>query len=117
MDGGGHGARGKPFRSQLLKWIGNKQKQADAIIAHFPKCFGTYFEPFLGSGGVLGVLSPERAFASDGVLPLIEIWRSLLSEKEQLKLDYADRHALIARLGKTRAYQRVLQNYNAGPNG
>jgi DNA adenine methylase len=116
-DGGGRVARGKPFRSQLLKWIGNKQQQADAIIAYFPKRFGTYFEPFLGSGGVLGVLSPRRAFASDGFLPLIEIWRSLLSDKEQLKLDYADRHALVAKLGKTRAYQRVLENYNAGPNG
>jgi len=41
-----------PFRAQLLKWIGNKQQQADAIIAHFPSVFGTYFEPFLGSGAL-----------------------------------------------------------------
>jgi DNA adenine methylase len=106
-----------PFRSQLLKWIGNKQKQADAIIAHFPTGFGTYFEPFLGSGGVLGVLSPERAIASDGFLPLMEIWRSLPSDREQLKRDYADRYALIARLGKKRAYEQILESYNARPNG
>jgi len=106
-----------PFRPQLLKWVGNKQKQANGIIAHFPRTFGTYFEPFLGSGGVLGVLSPQRAFASDGFLPLMEIWRSLLSDKEQLKQDYADRHALTARLGKKRAYHRVLESYNAQPNG
>jgi hypothetical protein len=37
----------KPFRTQLLKWVGNKQKQAGAIISHFPKTFGTYYEPFL----------------------------------------------------------------------
>jgi DNA adenine methylase len=106
-----------PFRSQLLKWIGNKQKQADAIIAHFPTGFGTYFEPFLGSGGVLGVLSPERAIASDGFLPLMEIWRSLPSGKEQLKRDYAERYALIAKLGKKRAYGQILESYNARPNG
>ncbi len=63
----------RPFRAQLLKWIGNKQKQADAIIAHFPSGFGTYFEPFLGSGGVLGVLAPDRASASDVFPPLMEI--------------------------------------------
>ena len=106
-----------PFRAQLLKWIGNKQKQADAIIAHFPGAFGTYFEPFLGSGGVLGVLSPARAVASDGFLPLIEIWRALLKDKQQLKQDYADRYALIARLGKHQAYARVQSSYNSAPNG
>ncbi len=41
------GAVAKPFRTQLLKWVGNKQKQAGAIISHFPKTFGTYYEPFL----------------------------------------------------------------------
>jgi DNA adenine methylase len=106
-----------PFRAQLLKWIGNKQQQADAIIAHFPSVFGTYFEPFLGSGGVLGVLSPPRAIASDGFLPLIEIWRALLRDKQQLKQEYADRYALIARLGKQKAYARVQGSYNAAPNG
>jgi len=106
-----------PFRAQLLKWIGNKQQQADAIIAHFPSVFGTYFEPFLGSGGVLGVLSPARAIASDGFLPLIEIWRALLRDKQQLKQDYADRYALIARLGKQKAYSRIQGSYNAAPNG
>lgn len=106
-----------PFRAQLLKWIGNKQKQADAIIAHFPSVFGTYFEPFLGSGGVLGVLSPPRAVASDGFLPLIEIWRALLQDKQRLKQQYADRYALIARLGKQKAYEQVQNSYNAAPNG
>jgi len=110
-------AKPGPFRAQLLKWIGNKQQQADAIIAHFPSVFGTYFEPFLGSGGVLGVLAPARAVASDGFLPLIEIWRALLQAKQQLKQDYADRYALIARLGKQRAYARVQSSYNSAPNG
>ena len=106
-----------PFRSQLLKWIGNKQQQADAIIAYFPPDFGTYFEPFLGSGGVLGVLSPTRAVASDGFEPLMEIWRSLLDDREALKRHYAERHALLAQFGKKGAYQRILRSYNAHPNG
>jgi len=100
-----------------LKWVGNKQKQADAIIAHLPPRFGTYFEPFLGSGGVLGVLAPPRAVASDGFPPLMEIWRALRDDKERLKRDYAERHASIATLGKRKAYERVLRRYNEQPNG
>lgn len=107
----------KPFRTQLLKWVGNKQKQADAIIDHFPKQFGTYFEPFLGSGGVLGVLAPKKAVASDTFAPLAEIWQTLHDDKEKLKQQYADRHALIAQLGKKAAYEKVLACYNAKPNG
>jgi DNA adenine methylase len=107
----------RPFRTQLLKWIGNKQRQADAIIGHFPKRFGTYFEPFLGSGGVLGVLAPERAVASDSFIPLMEIWQDLREDKERLKRHYTDRYALLQVMGKERCYEHVLANYNARPNG
>ncbi len=107
----------RPFRAQLLKWIGNKQRQADAIIRHFPNRFGTYFEPFLGSGGVLGVLAPKRAVASDSFLPLMEIWQMLHDDKEKLKRHYAERYALLEKIGKEHCYDRILANYNARPNG
>lgn len=107
----------RSFHTQLLKWVGNKQKQADSIIAHFPKRFGTYFEPFLGSGGVLGTLAPERAVASDVFLPLVEIWQTLRADKELLKRQYADRHALISSMGKREAYEAVLKHFNEHPNG
>lgn len=109
--------RTKPFRMQLLKWVGNKQKQADSIIEFFPKQYGTYFEPFLGSGGVLGVLAPAKAVASDSFAPLVTIWQTLRDDKEKLKQQYAERHALIARLGKKAAYDKVLASYNAASNG
>ncbi|MBB1089690.1 DNA adenine methylase [Rhodopseudomonas palustris] len=107
----------KPFRTQLLKWIGNKQQQADLIISFFPKQFNTYFEPFLGSGGVLGVLAPKKAVASDTFAPLIQIWQTLHNHKELLKKQYAERYALIAQLGKKTAYESVRANYNRIPNG
>jgi len=106
-----------PFRMQLLKWIGNKQKQADAIIAHFPKHFATYYEPFLGSGGVLGVLAPKQAVASDAFSPLIEIWQTLHDDRTLLKRQYAERHALITSMGKKGSYEHILARYNARPNG
>lgn len=107
----------RPFRMQLLKWIGNKQKQADSIIEFFPARFGTYYEPFLGSGGVLGVLAPKDAVASDTFSPLVQIWQTLQSDKEKLKQQYAERYALINEWGKKTAYDKVLASYNTNPNG
>ena len=49
----------RPFSLQLLKWVGNKQRFAHEIVSYFPDRFGTYFEPFLGSGGVLGPWRPK----------------------------------------------------------
>ena len=107
----------KPFKSQLLKWVGNKQKQATDIISFFPNTFGTYFEPFLGSGGVLGVLAPRKAVAGDVYKPLVEIWQTLHADKELLKSQYAERHALSQNLGKKEAYKKILDRYNSNPNG
>lgn len=107
----------KPFRQQLLKWVGNKQKQADSIISYFPEKFGTYYEPFLGSGGVLGVLAPHRAVASDTFGSLVEIWQSLREDIDGLKHHYSERYKLIANMGKKYAYAHVLASYNARPNG
>lgn len=107
----------RSFKIQLLKWIGNKQKHAEWILANFPERFGVYFEPFLGSGGVLGVLAPQRAVAGDVFAPLMEIWQTLRRDKEGLKRQYADRHSLIERFGKQAAYDSVLASYNSCPNG
>lgn len=108
---------GAPFFTQLLKWVGNKQRQAPEIIRHFPSNFATYREPFLGGGGVLGVLAPNSGVASDAFAPLVEIWVTLSTKPRQLKSWYADRHALIAELGKQKAYATVLESYNRKPNG
>lgn len=106
----------KPFKTQLLKWIGNKQKQAPDIVSFFPKKYGTYIEPFLGGGGVLGVLAPKVAIASDIFEPLIDIWKTLEADKELLKKQYKDRYALVLKLGKKEAYDKILANYNKNPN-
>jgi DNA adenine methylase len=106
-----------PLKGQLLKWIGNKQKFAPEIISYLPSTYVTYREPFLGSGAVLARLAPRHAVASDVFEPLVEIWRKLHDDVDDLVSWYADRHALIADLGKVEAYERVKASYNAGPNG
>ncbi|WP_217895042.1 Dam family site-specific DNA-(adenine-N6)-methyltransferase [Sphingobium sp. Z007] len=105
------------MKGQLLKWIGNKQKFAAEIITYLPKQYGTYYEPFLGSGAVLAHLAPERAVASDAFGPLVEIWQKLHDDTEQVVRWYSDRHALVAKMGKVEAYEHVKAAYNASPNG
>lgn len=107
----------QPFKQQLLKWIGNKQRFADEIIRYFPDYFGTYYEPFLGSGAVLGTLAPRLAVASDTFTPLMEIWRTLKNNPSLLTQWYADRRALLGTMSKRDAYETVKRQYNASPNG
>lgn len=102
---------------QLLKWIGNKQRFAPAIISCFPPRFGRYFEPFLGSGAILGTLAPRKAFASDSFAPLMEIWQTLKAAPELLKKWYRDRWSLLAHAPKIEVYELIKASYNKRPNG
>ena len=106
-----------PFRLHLLKWIGNKQRFAHEIASYFPARFGTYFEPFLGSGAVLGTLAPPSALASDVFGPLIEIWSTLRTSPETLTGWYAERWHAMARGDKMEEYEKIKAAYNARPNG
>ena len=105
-----------PFKMQLLKWVGNKQRFAHEIIGYFPAEFGTYFEPFLGSGAVLATLAPERAVAADAYRPLIEIFMTLGNRPDTLRGWYRDRWERMHVVGKQRAYADVLTSYNLSPN-
>jgi len=106
-----------PFKKPLLKWVGNKQRFAHEIISSFPDQFGTYYEPFIGSGAVLATLIPDKALGSDSFKPLIEIWKTLRESPDTLKQWYAERwHAMMAG-DKVEVYERIKASYNANPNG
>lgn len=106
-----------PFRTQLLKWIGNKQRIAHEIASFFPKDIRTYYEPFLGSAAVLAALQPPAALGSDVFGPLMEIWRSLRKSPELLVQWYRDRYEEYRRYGKPEGYERMKDRYNSTPNG
>lgn len=106
-----------PFTKQLLKWVGNKQRFVHEIASYFPAEIGTYFEPFLGSGAVLGTLSPQKAIASDIFRPLMEIWQTLHDNPTLLKQWYAERWQQMASGDKIEEYERIKAAYNARPNG
>ena len=106
-----------PFKTQLLKWIGNKQKFADEIVGSFPLAFNRYFEPFLGSGGVLATLNPENALASDAFPPLMEIWQTLKNNPNELKEWYRSRWVTANSENKKEGYEKIKASYNKQPNG
>jgi len=105
----------QPFSLQLLKWIGNKQRYAHEIVSYFPPSYGTYYEPFLGSGAVLGTLAPKRAIASDVLPPLMGIWLTLASEPQRLLRWYRSRWEAYQR-APTRTYERIRARFSRKPN-
>ncbi|MGD0229542.1 MAG: DNA adenine methylase [Syntrophorhabdales bacterium] len=107
----------RPFTTQLLKWIGNKQRFGHEIVASFPNRFGRYFEPFVGSGGVLATLAPRHALASDSFAPLIEIWSTLKVDPGRLKAWYRERWQMAHGDHKKEGYERIKASYNRAPNG
>lgn len=106
-----------PFKTQLLKWVGNKQRMASTIVSYFPERFGTYYEPFLGSGAVLGTLNPSKGVGSDVLPQLIGIWKMVKEDPERLVAAY-DRHRSRIDAGedKRAVYQDALSAYNSNPN-
>lgn len=106
------------FKPQLLKWVGNKQRFAPQIISLFPDDMGTYYEPFLGSGGVLGTLAPTCAVASDVLRPLMDIWLTLKNDPDELIHWYAERRDDLDTHDQVRErYAEVLERFNKNPNG
>lgn len=106
-----------PFKIQLLKWIGNKQRFAHEIASYFPTDVKMYYEPFLGSGAVLATMQPPVALGSDWFDPLVEIWQTLHSAPDKLVRWYTERYKEYFDHEKPLGYERIKARYNASPNG
>ena len=107
----------EPFKLQLLKWVGNKQRVAHHIVNMFPSSYRTYWEPFLGSGAVLGTLQPRRAVGSDSFLPLIGIWEQLHADSATLVEWYRERYEeYMGGENRKEAYEVIKTRYNSSPN-
>lgn len=102
------------FSTQLLKWVGNKQRFAHEIISFFPSKFGCYWEPFLGSGAVLGTLAPKTAVGSDMFEPLIKIFATVKDNPSLAVKWYSDRWHFAKEVGKREAYEEIKARYNKG---
>ena len=106
-----------PFKMQLLKWVGNKQRFGHEIGGYFPATYRRYYEPFLGSGGVLAVIQPHTALGSDGFKPLAAIWITLQSDPTLLIAWYGERYSMLKRAkDRVQAYEEIKAAYNESPN-
>lgn len=107
-------ARKRPV-GQVLKWVGNKFRYAEIITEHLPAEFGSYFEPFVGTGAVLATMRPEHAVAGDTLPMLITLHRTVQEDPDSLLEHYAVWRDRVAELGRP-AYDEVRNHYNAEPN-
>jgi len=70
----------KPF----LKWAGGKRKLLSKIQNYIPKEFSIYYEPFVGGGAVLFYLLPKKAIVSDVSEELINVYRVIKNNVNEL---------------------------------
>ena len=109
----------------LLKWIGNKQRFAETIIAYMPETFNNYYEPFLGSGAVLAELLYmdttrlfphfQHAYGSD-ILPfLIDIFE-ITKEKPDDLIKYYRSEITEYYENPENKYREIQARFNANHN-
>lgn len=106
-----------PPKSQLLKWVGNKQKFAGEITKCFPTKFNTFYEPFLGSGAVMATIAPSKGVGSDAFKPLIDIWQKLKEDPNELIDWYAQRRNRIDVEDQVQVYEDIKASFNLNNNG
>lgn len=76
----------RPF----LKWVGGKRQLLPVLRRFYPDSFGTYFEPFLGSGAVFfdlaarGALDGNTAVLSDANPDLIGCYRRVRNSLDEV---------------------------------
>jgi len=73
-----------PAPRPFLKWAGGKSSLLPHIRERVPANFETYFEPFLGAGAVFFGLAPPRAVLSDINIEVINAFRVVRSNVEEL---------------------------------
>jgi DNA adenine methylase len=106
-----------PPKSQLLKWVGNKQRFAGEIAQFFPAKYNTFCEPFIGSGAIIATVAPRQGIGSDIFKPLIDIWQKLKEDPNGLIDWYAERRNRIEVEDKKEVYKSVLASFNSKHNG
>ena len=109
----------------MLKWIGNKQRFAETIVAYMPQQFNNYYEPFLGSGAVMAELlysdgaklMPhfQKAYGSD-ILPFLVDIFILAKENPELLTEYYRREITEYYLSPEKKYNEIREDFNKNHN-
>lgn len=95
----------------VIKWSGSKRNQAHAILAYMPTDFETYYEPFIGGGSVMCMLSPKKGVAGDTCQPLVAFWNMLREFPNVLIESYAENWQKLQDKGVSYYYE-VRDRFN-----
>jgi DNA adenine methylase len=68
----------------ILKWAGGKAQLLDILQQAKPKKYNKYIEPFFGGGALFYSLQPKSAVIADSNEELINLYRIVSSEVEEL---------------------------------
>jgi DNA adenine methylase len=117
VDNRSFGVPTEPYSRQFLKWVGNKQKFAFEILSYFPKDYNCYFEPFVGSGGVLATLAPYKGIASDVFKPLVDLWQLVKNSPDTVVNYWKDACNKFHKSDKKEVYSFYQARFNKNPNG
>jgi len=95
----------------VIKWSGSKRTQADKIKSFFPDSFETYYEPFIGGGSMLYTINPLKSICGDICKPLIDLWKEIRDNPEQLIDEYSVRWERLQKEGYL-VYYEIRDNFN-----
>lgn len=79
--------KGNPLVAPILKWAGGKRQLLPLIRKEIPHTYSTYYEPFVGGGAVLFDVQPARAVVNDVNEELINLYRVVQDQVEELIVD------------------------------
>ena len=68
----------------ILKWAGGKTQLLGELCAKVPSHYAKYIEPFFGGGALFFALEPEHAVLADSNPELINMYREVASNAEQV---------------------------------
>ncbi len=80
----------RPF----LKWVGGKNQLIQQYLPHFPEGYRRYYEPFVGGGAIFFRLQPQQSFLSDINIELVNVYRCVREQVEELITRLEDHQAL-----------------------
>lgn len=95
----------RPF----LRWAGSKRLLLKHLIPFVPKTWNKYYEPFLGGGAMFFYLGPKRAEISDASSPLIETYRAVRKNSDEIL-------KFLRPLRPSKRRFSILRNYNPRGN-
>lgn len=99
----------------FLKWAGGKRQLLPQIREQIPARFKKYFEPFVGAGAVWFALQPKRAYISDANAELINCYRVIRDNPEELLKDIHKHKNTSTYFYKIRELDRTPEFKNLSP--